>query len=49
MVPTSLYRKLNQDAVLLKHGQKPPAAKPLLTFLQSALAKQTIHSFGYHI
>lgn len=47
LVPQNLYAEIRQDAVLLKAGEKNPAAKALLDFLKSAAAKQTIREFGY--
>jgi molybdate transport system substrate-binding protein len=47
VVPASLYRGIRQDAVLLKAGEKNPAAAALMAYLQSAPAKDLIRSFGY--
>jgi molybdate transport system substrate-binding protein len=47
LVPQSLYSQIRQDAVLLKAGEKSPAAAALLTYLKSAPAKRVIQSFGY--
>jgi molybdate transport system substrate-binding protein len=42
VVPQSLYGEIRQDAVLLKAGDKNPAAKALLDFLKNEAARQTI-------
>jgi molybdate transport system substrate-binding protein len=47
LVPQSLYAEIRQDAVLLKAGEKNPAARALLEFLKSDAARQTIRDFGY--
>ena len=47
LVPQNLYGEIRQDAVLLKTGEKNPAAKALLDFLKTEAAKQTIRDFGY--
>lgn len=47
LVPFSLYGDIRQDAVLLKAGEKNPAASALLDYLKSAAAKEVIKSFGY--
>lgn len=47
VVPPGLYGGIRQDAVLLKAGERNPAAAALLAFLQSAPAKDVISSFGY--
>ncbi len=47
LVPQDLYGAIRQDAVLLKAGEKNPAAKALLEFLKSGAARQTIRDFGY--
>jgi molybdate transport system substrate-binding protein len=46
-VPASLYREIRQDAVLLKPGEKNPAAAALLAYLKSDAAKRVIQDFGY--
>jgi molybdate transport system substrate-binding protein len=46
-VPASLYSPIRQDAVLLKTGDKNPAAAALLKFLQSDSALKIIESWGY--
>ncbi|TCS40313.1 molybdate ABC transporter substrate-binding protein [Reinekea marinisedimentorum] len=47
LVPSSLHRVLNQDAILLTDTND--VARAFLDFLQSAPAKETIRSFGYKI
>jgi len=47
LVPQSLYGEIRQDAVLLKAGEKNPAAIALLAYLKSAPAKSVIQAFGY--
>ena len=46
-VPQSMYGEIRQDAVLLKAGEKNPAAAALLNYLKSAPAKDVIASYGY--
>jgi molybdate transport system substrate-binding protein len=46
-IPTSLYGEIRQDAVLLKAGEKNPAAAALLTFLKGDAAKRLIRAWGY--
>lgn len=47
LVPPSLYGQVRQDAVLLRTGEKNPAAAALLAYLKSAPAKAVIRSYGY--
>lgn len=47
LVPAHLYGEIRQDAVLLKAGEKNPAATALLAFLKGAPARDLIKSFGY--
>lgn len=47
LVPASLHGEIRQDAVLLKVGEKNPAATALLTYLKSAPARALIQSWGY--
>lgn len=47
LVPPSLYGEIRQDAVLLKAGEKNPAAAALLAYLKSPAAKTVIQSWGY--
>ena len=46
-VPEDLYDAIDQDAVLLTHGQSNPAARALLRFLQSDRARRIIQLYGY--
>jgi molybdate transport system substrate-binding protein len=47
LVPASLYGEIRQDAVLLKTGEKNPAAVARLAYLKSAPAKAVIQAYGY--
>ncbi len=47
LVPSSLYGQIRQDAVLLKRGEKNPAALALLAYLKSAPAKAVTQAYGY--
>lgn len=47
VVPASLHQPIRQDAVLMKSGQKNPAAPALLDYLKSAPAKAIIQKYGY--
>lgn len=47
LVPANLYSEIRQDAVLLKVGEKNPAAAALLAYMKSAAAKEVMQSFGY--
>lgn len=47
LVPAGLYRQIRQDAVLLKVGEKNPAAVALLDYLKGDAAKATIQAWGY--
>ena len=47
LVPAALYGEIRQDAVLLKAGEKSPAAIALLAYLKSAPAKAVIQACGY--
>jgi molybdate transport system substrate-binding protein len=49
LVPPSLHGEIRQDAVLLKAGEKNPAAAALLVYLKSDPAKAAIRSYGYGI
>ena len=46
-VPANLHSEIRQDAVLLKPGEKKPAAAALLAYLKSAPAKAVIEAYGY--
>jgi molybdate transport system substrate-binding protein len=47
LVPANLYGEIRQDAVLLKTGEKNPAAMALLDYLRSAPAQAVIAAYGY--
>jgi molybdate transport system substrate-binding protein len=47
LVPANLHSEIRQDAVLLKAGEKNPAAAALLAYLKSDAAKAVIREFGY--
>jgi molybdate transport system substrate-binding protein len=49
VVPSSLYKPILQDAVLLKTGAENPAAVALLEFLKSAPALAIIKKYGYEL
>jgi len=46
-VPENLYDAIDQDAVLLTHGQSNPAARAFLQYLKSDPAQKIIQSYGY--
>jgi len=46
-VPQELYSVIRQDAVLLEHGESNEAARALLEYLQTPLARDSIRSYGY--
>ena len=47
LVPASLYGEIRQEAVLLKAGEKNPAAAALLAYLKSDAARSVIQAYGY--
>lgn len=47
LVPAQLHGEIRQDTVLLKAGEKNPAARALLDFLKSAPARALIRDHGY--
>lgn len=49
MVPQTLYKPIQQNALLLHHGAKNPAAVALVKLLQGPNIKQLIRSYGYDI
>lgn len=49
LVPTHLYRPINQMAVQLHHGRDNTAATALLNFLQNPTAQNRIRRDGYKI
>jgi molybdate transport system substrate-binding protein len=48
-VPPALYREIRQDAVLLKTGEKNPAAAALLAYLKTEPARRVIQAYGYGV
>lgn len=46
-VPSSRYGEIRQDALLLKSGDKNPAAAALLAYLKTPAARALIQSYGY--
>jgi len=46
-VPAHLHEPIKQDAVLLTTGEKNPAAKALLEFIQNEKGRAIIERFGY--
>jgi molybdate transport system substrate-binding protein len=48
-VPLSLYRPIEQDAVLLRRAESNPAARALLEFLRAPRARELIASYGYGV
>lgn len=46
-VPASWHAPIVQTAVLLKRGERNPAARGFLKFLQTPAAQKRIHAFGY--
>ena len=49
VVPKSYYRPMDQQAILLKPGEKDPAAKAYLDFLRGPEAISIITSYGYEV
>lgn len=47
LVPAAMHGEIRQDAVLLKSGEKNPAARALLDFLKSDAARAVIREHGY--
>lgn len=48
IVPEDLHTPLRQDAVLLRHGEKNPAALALMNYLKSEAARSVMRRYGYH-
>ncbi|NLZ41149.1 MAG: solute-binding protein, partial [Comamonadaceae bacterium] len=42
-----LYDEIRQDAVVLKAGERNPAAAALLAYLKTPAARELIKAFGY--
>lgn len=49
IVPKSYYTPIDQQVILLKTGDKNPAARAWLTFLKSPEAAKIIRSYGYEV
>lgn len=47
IVPDNLYQPIRQGAVLLKHGERNPAARALWDFLRESTAREIIKRYGY--
>ncbi len=47
LVPANLHDEIRQDAILLKPGERNPAASALLAFLKSDAALKILDDFGY--
>ena len=47
IVPSEYYRKIRQDAVLLKNGKSAQAAQEFMKFLQGAEASKIKAAYGY--
>ena len=47
LVPPKLYGEIRQDAVLLKTGEKNPAAVAWLAWLKGEAARRVIADYGY--
>ncbi len=49
IIPNDEYKNIKQGVVLLKTGEKNPAAKALLNYLKSPSAKTIIQKYGYDL
>lgn len=47
VLPSSLYKPILQDAILLKNGKDNSAAKALMLYMKGDKAKEMIKRFGY--
>lgn len=47
LVPSSYYKPIKQDAVLLPHGRNNAAAVALMKYLKSPAARKVMKSYGY--
>jgi molybdate transport system substrate-binding protein len=47
IVPQSLYTPINQDAILLKRGERSAAAQDFIAFLKGPEATQVKEKYGY--
>jgi molybdate transport system substrate-binding protein len=48
-VPQALHAEIRQDAVLLKPGERNPAAAALLAYLRAPAAQAVIRAYGYGV
>jgi len=46
-VPENLHEPIKQDVVLLKKGEKNPAAKALMEFMREPQALAVVERYGY--
>lgn len=49
LVPAHLHAPIQQDALLLTHGNGKPAATALMNFLRSERVKKLISTYGYDV
>lgn len=49
LVPETLHAPIEQGAVLLRQGEKNPAARAFLAFLKGPAAKTIIRRYGYQV
>jgi molybdate transport system substrate-binding protein len=49
VLPTNLYSRIRQDAVILAKGRDRPAAAALVNYLKSEKSKAIIRAFGYEL
>lgn len=47
VVPPSMHKPIQQDAILLQQGKGNPAAESLMAYLRSDKARAVMRSFGY--
>jgi len=49
IVPARLYAPIRQDAVLLRKGERNPAARALCEYMKSVKARDVIRAYGYEL
>ena len=49
VVPARLHAPIDQQAILLKSGDKDPAARAFLAYLKTPAAKAVIRKYGYEV
>lgn len=49
IVPASLHAPLKQDAIVLKPGERNPAASALMDYLRSDAARAVLRGYGYTV